>query len=102
MKLIVWNSQGAKWDGFWNFCTAVGAGGDTVMGCLVESGWAPWVASGEVMLNAVYPLDTSKAYCIQNPKDLFSQQVIAVRQIKAFWIPWVNNLEAMKTNTRCS
>lgn len=113
MRLIVWNSQGAngpnhgsKWDILVNQYIAPYMAPQTepVIGLLVESGWAPWVVPGEVVVNNAYwyPLDKTYIDPVASANSVFCQQVDAKRLRKALWVPWVNNLDAMKTNTRCS
>ncbi len=105
MKLVVWNSQGAKWDVAYSSFTLplVGLGDDIVL-MLVESGWAPWVASGDVTINGWYDLMADVTwYDDRNAgRSAFCQAVESKRRYKAFWVPWVGNLDAMKTNSRCS
>jgi len=105
MNLVVWNSQGAKWDTFWtSYINPLLASGQDVVGLLVESGWAPWVTSGDVTINALYSLESEVTW-YDGPSaanSAFCQGVKAKRRLTAFWIPWAKNLDAMKTNTRCS
>src|SRR4051812_42121361 len=105
MELVVWNSQGGKWDTFWtNYISPLGPGGQDIMGLLVESGWAPWVLPGDVTVNAVYPLEEEVTWYAQvaSSKSAFCQAILAKRRRYAYWVPWVKNLDAMKVNTRCS
>lgn len=105
MRLVVWNSQGAKWDQLWNYVAAAIGGGaygvvggdSNVVGLVAEAGWAPWMPAGSVSINNCYEFDSSKPY----PPG-FCAGVASKRQYKAGWIPWVGNLDALKTNTRCS
>lgn len=107
--MVVWNSQGAKWDDFWNYWIAPiapdGMGNlDDVAGMLIECGWAPWIYGGDVVENADYDMLTD-AYWFNaagaQASD-FCKGVASTRRWKATWVPWVMNLDAMKTNTRCS
>jgi hypothetical protein len=107
MDLVVWNSQGNKWDIFWTyyFGPLVTPSPTTdVVGMLVESGWAPWVAPGDVIINGIYPLNTGATWAsaVGVANSAFCQGVLAARGRHAFWVPWVGNLNAFKTNTRCS
>ena len=102
MRIIVWNSQGAKWNTFYTDYVAGQVGADDVVGLLIESGWATWVASGDVHLGAVYPFDSDKEWYDDSPGGSFIGAVKAKRANAGFWVPWVKNLAAMKTNTRCS
>jgi hypothetical protein len=107
VRLIVWNSQGGKWGTFWqHYVQPALANNETVVGLLVESGWAPWIQSGEVTINKIYPIDVdSPRYQpnIAQPDDaMMVDDVNDARRTRAFWIPWVGNLAAMKTNSRCS
>lgn len=106
MRLVVWNSQGAKWDQLWTYVNGainghagLGIVGTeaNVIGLVAESGWAPWVPGGSVSINSPYPFDSSTGN-----GGAFCTGVASRRQNKAVWIPWVGNLDAMKTNTRCS
>lgn len=107
MKLVVWNSQGGKWDIAWSsylsplFTTSPAQ--DIVM-LLVEAGWAPWVASGDVVINGCYGIDSSATWFSEtgSGKSSFCQGVENSRRYKALWVPWVKNLQALKTNSRCS
>jgi hypothetical protein len=107
MKLVVWNSQGAKWDTAYTSFTAPFFGAavvDDVVLLQVEAGWAPWVSSGDVHLNAPYTMDSSKSWfnAFGSAASAFCNGVDQQRRNKAVWVPWVANLEAMKTNSRCS
>lgn len=97
MKLIAWNSQGAKWDDFWtNWLWPARA--DNVIGVLEEAGWAPWVPNQEVRINNVYWFDSTKV--IRGNSTLCDGLYDARKP--AFWIPWAKNLDGIKTNSRCS
>ncbi|MDC3379013.1 hypothetical protein OAX78_01865 [Planctomycetota bacterium] len=114
LDLVVWNSQGAKWDSFYNNCllpsiNAIAPRRD-VFGGLVEAGWAPWVKSGNVRRNAIYATD-SNAEWFREPaqgENLgdFYNSVMRSRKNKALWIPWVRTPAEMarhaRTNSRCS
>lgn len=107
MQLVVWNSQGKKWDAFWTnyinpLATAIRP--QDVMGLLVESGWAPWVTPGTVKINTLYPLTREQQWysIVGARRSVFCQGVLAKRKRYAMWVPWVANLNAFKTNTRCS
>lgn len=108
--MIVWNSQGSKWDPMWNSWAgpAVTPQTDDVVVLMVEAGWAPWIASGNVVVNNVYPHDSfSDRY---NPQSAANSACCGAikdsRRRKAWWIPWVNTVAAMNdgvaTNSRCS
>ena len=81
---------------------------DTVIGLLVEAGWAPWIKSGDVPINTVFPLDeTSTRY--QRPNDTDDPDAAAMvdeingsRRLRAFWIPWAGSAGGFRTNSRCS
>jgi hypothetical protein len=110
VRLIVWNSQGAKWDVLWTNWAgpAVIPQTDDVVVLVVEAGWAPWIASGTVEINNVYPYDIdSRRY--NGPGAANSPCCMAIedsRRRKAAWIPWVNTPADMdagiRTNSRCS
>lgn len=107
LNLVVWNSQGAKWDTLWNsYVNPLVAPPQTadVIAQLVEAGWAPWVTPGDVTINEEYWLAQDVSYydaaTAQNSP--FCVAVGAKRRRHALWIPWVKNLNAFKTNTRCS
>jgi hypothetical protein len=110
VRLIVWNSQGAKWDVLWTNWAgpAVIPQTDDVVVLVVEAGWAPWIASGTVVVNNVYPYDIdSDRY--NGPGAANSQCCMAIedsRRRKAWWVPWVNTPAEMdsgiRTNSRCS
>lgn len=107
MKLVVWNSQGSKWDDFWNNFVSpevVPPQNEDVMGLLVESGWAPWVTPGPVYKNAIYDLTTDISYfnAAVVATSPFSQAVLGVRRRQALWIPWMNKPKPKKVNTRVS
>ncbi len=90
MELVVWNSQGGKWDTFWTyyFGTRLGTGQD-VMGLLVESGWGPWVTPGTVYENSVYTLDSSASWFATATANnsAFCTGIAAARRRYAFWVP---------------
>src|SRR5579872_2934599 len=104
MILVVWNSRGSKWDIAYNnfLVPQLTFIGDAAL-LLVESGWAPWVQSGEVMLNKVYGLDSTKEWYNQPAaaNSAFCQAVEGNRNNRAFWTPWAT-LKTDKTHTRCS
>jgi len=107
LNLLVWNSQGGKWPVFWtNYFQPVVATGQDAMGLLVEAGWAPWVAPGNVVEDSVYPRDTSASWFNKtvDQTDAFCQGVAGVpnRRGSAYWVPWVKNFWAQRVNTRCS
>lgn len=107
MRLVVWNSQGSKWDTAWTDFTSqyvTAPPTDDVLLLLVEAGWAPWVKSGDVVINNGYPLTTGVEYFdeIAAGKSSLCQSVLPTRRNSALWVPWVGNLDAMKTNSRCS
>ena len=108
MQIVVWNSQGQKWDdlfttGLENLVTAAN---DNVLGLTVEAGWAPWIMPGSVYLGKQYELDptlttydeksAAKSEFVQGYDDY------TTRGRTAFWIPWVANFDALRTNSRCS
>lgn len=108
-KMVVWNSQGAKWDAFWtNWIAPIAPDGVNntadVAGMLVESGWAPWVQDTEVVENGNYQMvSTASWYSAAGVANSpFCQGVDGTRQWKALWVPWVKTLNAMRTNSRCS
>jgi hypothetical protein len=106
VQLIAWNSQGAKWDTFWTnwLAPALAPQATDVVGLLVEAGWAPWIQSDTVSENALYWLDsTSTRYdAAAAATSVFCQGAQAERNRWALWVPWVANLDAFRTNTRCS
>ena len=107
LNLVVWNSQGAEWDVLWpNYVNPLVAPpqANDVMALLVEAGWAPWVTPGDVIINDEYWLNEEVTWydATTAAASLFCQAVVAKRRRHALWIPWVKNLNAMKTNTRCS
>ena len=107
MELIVWNSQGAKWDDLWEHYLEPEVNSDRdddIQAYTVESGWAPWVESGKVRMNSIYSYDSMNEYFDEDTSDAssFCQGVSEKRGRYAAWIPWVRNVDALKTNTRCS
>jgi len=87
MKLIVWNSQGDKWNLFWNqYVNPAIANNpnEIVLGLLLEAGWPPWQQAQEVR------------GCHQ-----YNNQTLYGNSDNSFWIPWVKSY-ATKTNSRCS
>lgn len=106
MKLVVWNSQGGKWDIAWSSYLAplvTASPAQDVIMLLVESGWGPWVASGDVVINNCYSMDSTASWfsATTSAKSSFCQGVEQSRRYKAVWVPWVKNLNALKTNSRC-
>lgn len=107
MKLVVWNSQGSKWDAAYTSFTApvvAGMPADDVVLLLVEAGWAPWVSSGDVTINGWYPLESTLSWYSNTgaATSAFCTAVEQKRRYQALWVPWVKNLNAMSTNSRCS
>lgn len=74
------------------------------MAIIEESGWAPWVSDGDVYLNDIYDFSTRFNWFDQASLNTsaFCQGIHAARNRHAMWVPWVKNLNAMKTNSRCS
>lgn len=114
MKLIVWNSQGAKWDDFWNKCLDYylkPSQDEDVVGLLVEAGWAPWQKSGNVKVNNLYTAGTIYEYFDEKAatQSILCQQILSkdfrVTRL-GYWIPWVETLgeinNSAATNSRCS
>jgi hypothetical protein len=106
VDIIVWNSQGAKWDFAWDHYVkpSVAAGKD-VMLLLVETGWAPWVLSGDVTCNCEYRLGKGENALLDKAgvaKSTFCAGTEQRRGNWSLWVPWVDNFSAMKTNSRCS
>jgi hypothetical protein len=105
MQLVVWNSQGAKWDDLWTYYYSPLLGGnEDVIGLLVEAGWAPWVKSQEVHVDEVYGFDANQNWYYENGarNSGFVQGVEASRQRTAFWVPWRKSLDSGWSNSRCS
>lgn len=107
MKVVVWNSQGSKWNTAFTSFTAPAVAAmprDDVVLMLVEAGWAPWVASGDVTLNALYPLESDLTWydAAAAAASPFCVGIQQSRRYRATWVPWVKNLDALKTNSRCS
>lgn len=114
MRIITWNSQGAKWGRFWRYYMRPKLGQETVIGLLVEAGWAPWIKYGAVPVNTVLPLDEmSTRYERPKPNDASDpdaaamvDEINASRRRRAFWIPWAGTPGAVntksRTNSRCS
>lgn len=116
VRLVAWNSRGAKWDTMWNHFVEtqilpVPPGQtDDVVGLITESGWAPWIAAGvPVTVDTPYPLDTEiDRYDPHSAQwSSFCLGVGDVRTRSAFWIPWVATLadmedELSRSNSRCS
>src|SRR4051794_27528717 len=105
MQLVVWNSQGAKWDAFWtHFYNPLVGHGEDVIGLLVESGWAPWVLNGEVQVDSVYGFSSEQEWYNHGAEhtSAFVGGVAASRQLTAFWVPWRKSLDSRWSNSRCS
>lgn len=106
MRLIVWNSQGAKWDDLWDHFVSptVTINNDDVFAFTVEAGWAPWMLSGNVDLGALYYMDDARENFNERGavNSNFCMGIAASRTRRAFWVPWVKTLDAIKTNSRCS
>jgi hypothetical protein len=112
VRLVVWNSQGGKWDALWTnwiepYASPVAPNpAEDVIALVVEAGWAPWVKSGLVTQNAEYFLDSSLTYHDETSADAsaFCRGVMAARRRKAMWIPWVPRPGDFinPSNTRCS
>jgi hypothetical protein len=106
MELVVWNSQGNKWDAFWTnqIGALVAANASNVAGFLVEAGWAPWVTPGPVTLNNLYDMDSWARWydSVQAGKSAACTAIKASRRRGSVWIPWMATPDAFKVNTRCS
>jgi hypothetical protein len=107
MQLVVWNSCGDKWDVLWNaYISPIlnNTPREDVLGLVVEAGWAPWVTPGNVVLDEVYPLDSWATWYDKDKASAsdFCSGVSKARMRRAFWVPWVGNIDAMRTNSRCS
>lgn len=105
LRLFAWNSFGAKWDAFWtNWLLPALGNNDDIAGVLMESGWAPWVLSGDVYMNATYDFERSASWFNHASlgNSAFCAGIVATRRRYGLWVPWVGNLNAMKTNSRCS
>jgi hypothetical protein len=88
MKLIVWNSQGNKWDLFWNQYVnpaITNNPNEIVLGLLVEAGWPPWQPNQDVRCGHPYHNQTRYG-----------------NSDNSFWIPWVKTFSDDHTNSRCS
>jgi hypothetical protein len=115
MKLIVWNSQGHKWDDLWtNWMSHIISQNqqDDVLCLLAEAGWAPWVISDHVTDNGIYFYkpgveESARWYntdCQQ--KSEFCKQVQKYN-LNAVWTPWAATVaddrdSDQRTNSRCS
>ncbi len=109
MRLIVWNSQGNKWEQFWsNYLLKEVESGprEDVAGLLLESGWPPWVRSGDVRVSALYPFDSTATYYDGGAEgtSAFVKYKLGKRQLKALWVPWAKVKDDIngRTNSRCS
>ncbi|MBB4591996.1 hypothetical protein [Xanthomonas cannabis] len=106
MKIIAWNSQGAKWNQAWNHYVAPLLKQmplDDIALFLVEAGWAPWVESGDVVAYMDHPHDSARTYydSIAAAASDFCAAITRKRLYKATWVPWVSGKSEI-TNTRCS
>jgi hypothetical protein len=128
VELLVWNSQGAsgdqgrvrKWEVIWENGIAprvpavnpalppAPAGprlpADNFAFLMCESGWAPWISQeAQVQVNGIYPLVADRTFA--DPALVaasgFCTGALAVGAT-SFWIPWVNKIDSLKTNVRCS
>jgi hypothetical protein len=106
LQLVMWNSQGAKWDLLWtSFFNPLLAGGPAdAAGLLVESGWAPWVSNGDVIINSFYDVDSDATWYnrMSETTSTFVAGVKAHRRRWGMWIPWVAHFNDYNTNSRCS
>jgi hypothetical protein len=109
MRLIVWNSQGNKWESFWATYLrkeVESPAGEDVVGLLVESGWPPWVQSQSVRVSAIYPFDSAMTYYNRQAETNsdFVKYKLGKRQLKALWVPWARVKDQIdgRTNSRCS
>ena len=94
MKLVVWNSQGGKWDIFWTSHLSpihVLHPREDVIGFLVESGWAPWVVPGVITVNEEYMMDSDKTWFdwTSASNSAFCVGIASKRGYQAMWIPWI-------------
>jgi hypothetical protein len=105
MRLIVWNSQGGKWDDLWlNWVGPFLPPFDDVIGLVVEAGWAPWVTPGPVRKNAVYTFESDKTWFNGACNTALCNAIGGRRRGNALWVPWVKDATDMTkaVNTRCS
>jgi hypothetical protein len=104
MKLIVWNSQGAKWDIAYTNWVSTSIGTDVAL-CLVEAGHAPWVdPKVDLTIGRAYAFDTGATWFSQSgaAQSSFCDGVAQERLNKTIWIPWMKNIDPKVTNFRCS
>ena len=108
MELVVWNSQGQKWDYLYTtgLANRIAPPAQNTFGLTVEAGWAPWINPGEVYLGKPYPLDSS-SNDYNAPAAAASSFVTAYQGFDcsnrtAFWVPWIANFDALQVNSRCS
>ncbi len=104
MKLIVWNSQGSKWDIFWNAYLTPQLGTDDIGGFLVEAGVAPFAIPPPYTINTVYKFPTNDDAHDQQVATTspFCAGVKAQRGRQAYWIPWVKTIDTQHPQPRCS
>ncbi|HLI56805.1 MAG TPA: hypothetical protein VKY26_07185 [Actinomycetota bacterium] len=117
MLLIVWNSEGDRWDALWNHWVSkeVQRAQDTLLGLVIEAGWAPWVpkyaaggAVADVRVNTEYALSSDYYDYATPPLSAFCQGMLGRPGKRtrtgrsALWIPWVKTFDALNVNARCS
>lgn len=106
MKIIAWNSQGAKWDIAWtSFMSSLvkRPPEDDVVLVLTEAGWAPWMKSGNVTGYMDHICSGSQANfdAAGAAASTFCTAIETNRKYKATWVPWVSG-KSLISNSRCS
>jgi endonuclease/exonuclease/phosphatase family metal-dependent hydrolase len=110
MEMVVWNSQGGKWDTLYDTGLKGPVGSlQNVFGLVVESGWAPWVVADGIQLDSIYYLkedltyyDKKKAEKSALAKAFLDYSEQGIRGQQAFWVPWMKTKDPISVNTRCS
>src|SRR5689334_7925845 len=108
MKIVVWNSQGAKWDLLWNtYLLPRILLKQDVIGLMVEAGRPPWVKNQETLyVNNFYSITENTADWFDHEDAKKSSSylgVVSENRRTAGWFPWMKKVEDYKReNLRCS
>src|SRR5438552_6121059 len=108
MRVLAWNTQGAKWDRAFelasesrDFDTVAGQRPDTVV-VISEAGWAPWMNSQEVKQNQSYAYSSNDEMMVTGE----FLEAAGRGECTGYWLPWVTDPAAVEqgagSNSRCS
>lgn len=110
LKVISWNTQGAKWDSVWNDRIVPLLDQHDILVLVCESGWPPWIQDHNVIQAVPYPYNSQQKWFQKPDASAFATAFGALqennRNAHAYWVPWVQSFQEINasasTNSRCS